>query len=158
MVRTWIGAVLSDKLILIESALCYFLSSFVDIDHFIIARSFRIEDIFAPHPRGFFHCTSLTLTAFAMLLISGLYLHAWWLHTLAFIYLTATFTHQLRDGLRHGLWFFPFGSTRPVPYPVYLLILFIWPMICCYLIDLSGQLVIKRTSRYKYSALAVEEV
>lgn len=43
MVRTWKGAVLTDKLVLIESFICFALSSLVDIDHFIVARSWKIE-------------------------------------------------------------------------------------------------------------------
>lgn len=29
-------------------------------------------------------------------------------------------SHQLRDGMRLGLWFWPLGSTPPIPYLLYL--------------------------------------
>ncbi len=34
----------------------------------------------------------------------------------------ALFSHQVRDAFRRGLWFWPFGSTPPIPYPIYLII------------------------------------
>lgn len=33
---------------------------------------------------------------------------------------TTLLSHQLRDGMRLGLWFWPLGSTSPIPYLFYL--------------------------------------
>lgn len=35
--------------------------------------------------------------------------------------IVALLSHQLRDGMRLGLWFWPLGSTPPIQYLLYLL-------------------------------------
>lgn len=36
-------------------------------------------------------------------------------------------SHHVRDGNRRGLWFWPFGSTQPIPYYLYLSICMVLP-------------------------------
>ena len=36
-------------------------------------------------------------------------------------------SHHIRDGHRRGLWFWPIGSTKPIPYGLYLVIITIFP-------------------------------
>lgn len=43
--------------------------------------------------------------------------------------LTAWFTHHLRDSIRRGLWFCPWGSLKPTPYWLYLTIMALLPLV-----------------------------
>lgn len=38
------------------------------------------------------------------------------------ILLAAFATHHVRDATRRGLWFYPYGSTAPIPYVVYIVL------------------------------------
>lgn len=38
------------------------------------------------------------------------------------ILLTAFISHHTRDATRRGYWFYPFGSTPPLPYAVYVIV------------------------------------
>ena len=41
---------------------------------------------------------------------------------------TAIITHHLRDALRRGLWFWPFGSTEPLSLPMYIIVMISVPI------------------------------
>lgn len=64
--------------------------------------------------RPFLHNTSLLLAAVALCFLLLRPCRA-----LPWVLLVAGLTHQLRDGLRRGLWLPPLGSTAPVPVWVY---------------------------------------
>lgn len=45
------------------------------------------------------------------------------------MFTVAVFSHHLRDAHRRGLWFWPIGSTPPLPYWVYISCVLILPVI-----------------------------
>ena len=44
-----------------------------------------------------------------------------YLRSLPYLFAVAVISHHLRDGHRRGLWFWPLGSTPPLPYWVYII-------------------------------------
>ncbi|XP_062541257.1 transmembrane protein 267 [Armigeres subalbatus] len=99
------------------------LASWIDVDHFIEARSFHIHDATNLTHRPFLHNSMI----FLVLLVADIVmvnmqdnfrLSIW--TAIAFV---AFFTHHLRDAIRRGLWFrAPYlnNSTAPVLYWLYL--------------------------------------
>ena len=146
MVRCYNGALLSERLVLLEAFICLFVSCFIDVDHFIQANSVSIMDATSLTTRPFLHCSTLLLFITMLIFVASLYFSIWWMHTLAFICLTGWSCHHLRDGLRRGLWFCPFGSTGPIPYEIYVMILVAQPALIGNLVDLSAILAIRRQS------------
>ena len=51
-----------------------------------------------------------------------------------YIFLTASLSHHFRDGFRRGLWFAPFGNTRPLPYVLYVALTVTLPWVLMYII------------------------
>lgn len=47
-------------------------------------------------------------------------------------------SHHVRDGIRHGLWFCPFGKTAPLPYWLYVAITASLPNLCSLALYLTG--------------------
>ena len=43
-----------------------------------------------------------------------------YLQSLPYLFAVAVISHHLRDGYRRGLWFWPLGSTPPLPYWLYI--------------------------------------
>jgi len=103
-----------------EVLICACLASVIDIDHFIAAKSMSLNDAMHLTKRPLFHSTSLLLLVWIMLLLIST-LTRWNLIRFSWIFLTAGLSHHLRDGIRRGLWFYPFGSTNPLPYWSYIL-------------------------------------
>lgn len=105
--------------------LCGILASLVDIDHFIAAKSIHLKDVLSLPSRPPFHNTTLLFVIFIVLLLlqrNGhiLTLLPGSLGSVAWIFLVAWLSHHLRDANRRGLWFWPIGSTPPLPRSVYL--------------------------------------
>ncbi|XP_024083292.1 transmembrane protein 267-like isoform X3 [Cimex lectularius] len=50
-----------------------------------------------------------------------------WLTVLCWLLSAASISHHIRDGTRRGLWFWPFGSTSPIPYTMYVTLLCLLP-------------------------------
>uniref|UniRef100_H2Y0I2 Transmembrane protein 267 n=1 Tax=Ciona intestinalis TaxID=7719 RepID=H2Y0I2_CIOIN len=112
--------------------LCGFLSSLVDIDHFIEAKSFALQDAISVNRRGIFHCfIAIPLVAGMFWFLRGYFenlnvlcfssVHVKLLNlNLPLLIIVAWFSHQLRDSTRRGLYLFPGFSTAPVPIFVYL--------------------------------------
>lgn len=44
---------------------------------------------------------------------------------------TAFLSHHTRDATRRGYWFYPYGSTQPIPYVSYVLITLLIPHFVC---------------------------
>ncbi|XP_053687897.1 transmembrane protein 267 [Sabethes cyaneus] len=101
----------------------FVLSSVIDLDHFIEAKSLHLEDATSLNRRPFLHNSSIFLVLLGSIIVAvGLQQHvilSLWL-SVTFV---AFFTHQLRDAIRRGFWFrAPYldYSTAPVLYWVYL--------------------------------------
>lgn len=144
MVRSYNGALLTERLVLMESFICLVVSCLIDVDHFIQANSFSILDATSLPRRPFFHCSTVLIFISLLIFATSLYFNIWWMHTLSFICLTGWSCHHLRDGLRRGLWLCPFGSTNAISYKLYLFILLLQPVLIANLLELSAILVIRR--------------
>jgi hypothetical protein len=109
--------------------------------------------------RPFLHNSSLTLLISITIIIIGLLSHNWMCYTFGWICLTASFTHHLRDALRHGFWFSPF-HTKPVPFWVYVLILTSYPLLCSWIMDIMAQKFLQtfQNQNFKYISLKTQEV
>ena len=100
--------------------LCFFLSSFIDVDHFIAACSWKLSDATHLQKRPFMHCTTLPLALWLMLnFYSSVFNHPR-VGYYSWLILAGFLSHHIRDGTRRGLWFCPIGSTQPIPYYLYL--------------------------------------
>ena len=75
--------------------------------------------------RPILHCSSLLLFP---LLLALLLRHSLHLRPLLLL-LTCVFSHHLRDSIRRGLWFCPVGQTPSLPFPLYLFLLLLLPLI-----------------------------
>ncbi|XP_043605287.1 transmembrane protein 267 isoform X2 [Bombus pyrosoma] len=94
------------------------LSSFIDVDHFIAACSWK--DATHLEKRPFFHCTTLPIAIWIMLSFYASVFNYPKLSYYSWIILASFLSHHIRDGTRRGLWFCPIGSTQPIPYYLYL--------------------------------------
>eukprot|EP00981_Chlorochromonas_danica_P011116 scaffold3756_cov180-Ochromonas_danica.AAC.8 len=88
----------------------------VDVDHFLAARSLSLYNATHLPARPFGHAVLFILLI--TLLIYGITSSRGYA-AMVFCSLTC---HQLRDGLRRGLWLWPLGSTSPLPLTVVLLL------------------------------------
>ncbi|EFN79348.1 transmembrane protein 267 isoform X2 [Harpegnathos saltator] len=69
--------------------------------------------------RPFLHCTTVPIVLWIFLILLSSVFHSLKLQQASWIVLAAFLSHHIRDGTRRGLWFCPFGSTRPLPYYLY---------------------------------------
>ncbi|KAK2717183.1 hypothetical protein QYM36_007332 [Artemia franciscana] len=112
------------KKCLFESIFCGFLSSAVDLDHFICAASFKLKAAVSLSSRPFLHCTTIPIIVLLVLHMSSrIFFKSERLKTLlrdlGWIQAIALVSHHLRDGHRRGIWICPFGSIK-YPYVVYI--------------------------------------
>ncbi|XP_063631274.1 transmembrane protein 267 [Cydia splendana] len=112
---------------LINVIFCTFVSSFIDIDHVMVARSLHWKDLTTLKQRGVFHCTTFWLLITIPLLIYShiykklnIYILSWML-TLAYT------SHHIRDANRRGLWLYPFGHTSPLTKYMYVCLTVVLP-------------------------------
>ncbi|CAH1402525.1 unnamed protein product [Nezara viridula] len=112
---------------------CGIIASFIDLDHFIAARSLTLQDALHLNRRPPFHSTSLLILVFFSFYISGKVLNINVLNQMSWIIFVAGGSHHLRDGVRRGLWFPPFGSTPPLHHVIYLGSLALLPHIVAFL-------------------------
>ncbi|XP_070515607.1 transmembrane protein 267-like isoform X2 [Cardiocondyla obscurior] len=98
---------------------CFLLASFIDLDHFIAARSWHIHDATHLPKRPFLHCTTVPIVLWILFISLSYTFHSLLLEHISWVMLAAFLSHHIRDGTRRGLWFCPFGSTCPIPYYLY---------------------------------------
>ncbi|CAH0552671.1 unnamed protein product [Brassicogethes aeneus] len=114
-----------------EVAACTFIACFIDIDHFLKAKSIYLEDATNLSSRPFLHCSTYPfLLSILFLTISYAY-QINKLKVAGLLMLTAFASHHTRDATRRGYWFHPFGSTPPIPYIVYVGLTCIIPYVIC---------------------------
>lgn len=111
------------------------LSSFIDVDHFLTARSWKLSDIISLNKRPFLHCTTIPILLWVILILSSIILNSPLLNESAWIISASFLSHHIRDGTRRGLWFCPFGSTQPIPYYIYISITMALPYILYWLMQ-----------------------
>ncbi|XP_052861944.1 transmembrane protein 267 [Anopheles cruzii] len=105
--------------LLLEAAL---VSSLIDLDHFVEARSFRLQDATNLDRRPFLHNSAICFLPVMLLFVGKRTTNG--VFTLAIaIVLIAFSTHHVRDATRRGIWFkVPFVdlNSPPIPYFGYL--------------------------------------
>lgn len=112
-------------------------ASIIDLDHFITARSLRLSDAMSLGVRRPpLHATSLLLGVICPLLVTGKIIKSDILIRLSLLILVAVGSHHIRDAVRRGLWFPPFGSTPPIPHIAYLASIGLLPHLVALLIPL----------------------
>ncbi|CAH1964038.1 unnamed protein product [Acanthoscelides obtectus] len=121
---------------LAEVAVCATISSVIDLDHFVAARSLRLEDATNLKHRPPLHCSTFPLLTCFILLLASYHLEMIELKRSTLILFAAFFTHHVRDGTRRGLWIYPYGSTPPIPYAVYVALICLAPYGLFFLHDL----------------------
>ncbi|XP_023021150.1 transmembrane protein 267 [Leptinotarsa decemlineata] len=119
----------------LEIAACTVMSSFIDIDHFFAARSFQLKDAISLKNRPPLHCSTFPLSICVLMLLVSYILQSWNLERITLLILTAFLSHHTRDATRRGYWFFPYGSTPPIPYGLYIILTCCIPYLVLYLHD-----------------------
>ncbi|XP_054843063.1 transmembrane protein 267 [Eublepharis macularius] len=116
-----------------------FLSSVIDMDHFILAGSFSLKAALTLPQRPFLHCSTVIPVVCLMLkFIMHLFkLKDSWCF-LPWMLFISWASHHVRDGTRHGLWICPFGKTAPLPYWLYVAITASLPNFCSFIMYLTG--------------------
>ncbi|XP_007430525.1 transmembrane protein 267 [Python bivittatus] len=122
-----------------EVILAGFLSSVIDVDHFILAGSLSLKAALTLPQRPFLHCSTVIpvvclMLRFAMHLLK---LKDSWCFLPWMMFISWT-SHHIRDGIRHGLWICPFGKTVPLPYWLYVAITATLPHLCSFIMYLTG--------------------
>lgn len=104
----------------LEIVTCAFLASVLDVDHFLAAKSVKLDDALNLQYRPPFHNTLLLgVITGGFLLVSALFKNVL-LQRYSWLFFVAWFSHHMRDAHRRGLWFGDLG-VLPCPYWVYLL-------------------------------------
>lgn len=116
---------------------CFLLSSFIDFDHFLTARSWKLDDATQLQKRPFLHCTTLPVVLCLILLLSAYAFNNPKLGYCSWIISASFLSHHIRDATRRGLWFCPLGSTSPLPYYLYLSLSMMLPYVLYWLMTLT---------------------
>ncbi|XP_042218098.1 uncharacterized protein LOC121869312 [Homarus americanus] len=115
----------------------FMLSCVVDLDHVmkdlvqIIMGGSRV-----PWERGCLHFSLPPLLLTLLLYISALIVHYMWCLKLGTLIVVCIFSHQVRDGMHHGLWFQPLGITSRLPQWLYIFITQILPLVISALVSI----------------------
>lgn len=133
---TWINVLFnlgkmefSSGRVLAQCIVCALISSAIDADHFISARSFHLKDAARLAKRPFLHCTTLPLVLFFSLRVLAYSLRNPNIELFCWILLAAFVSHHTRDAARRGFWLWPFGSTLPLGAGLYLIITILFPFL-----------------------------
>ncbi|XP_055451715.1 transmembrane protein 267 [Psammomys obesus] len=122
-----------------EVLLAGFLASVIDGDHFFQARSLSLKAALTLPRRPFLHCsTVIPVTVVSVKLAVHIFkLRDSWCFLPWMLFISWT-SHHIRDGIRHGLWIWPFGKTPPLPFWLYVLSTLSLPHLCSFLMSLTG--------------------
>ncbi|XP_013111854.2 transmembrane protein 267 [Stomoxys calcitrans] len=111
---------------------CFICSSLIDVDHFIAARSWNLEDATNLTRRPFLHCSTLIALILIAYLSAACLNYFKWSLLLGSI-LCAFVTHHSRDATRRGYWIYPWGNTERISNLSYIIATIITPYIVGYL-------------------------
>ncbi|TRY54420.1 hypothetical protein DNTS_023691 [Danionella cerebrum] len=122
-----------------EVVLAGFLASIIDLDHFYMAGSWSLTKAVSLPRRPPLHCSSLIpVLSFSLRLIMWFCrLKDSWC-SLPWMLFISLSSHHIRDGVRRGLWLWPFGNTAPISYWLYLSVTATLPHLCSVLMYLTG--------------------
>ncbi|XP_014251554.1 transmembrane protein 267-like isoform X2 [Cimex lectularius] len=114
---------------LVDVILCGFAACAIDVDHitkpFVKSPNIK-KDLLLEH-RPLLHCTTLWIAICVICFTLSKITKTEWLTVLCWLLSAASISHHIRDGTRRGLWFWPFGSTSPIPYTMYVTLLCLLP-------------------------------
>lgn len=79
------------------------------------------QDAVRLHKRPFLHCTTIPILIWLLLLSTSKLITSTKLETISWLILTSFLSHHIRDATRRGFWFAPIGSTRTLPYYLYII-------------------------------------
>lgn len=101
---------------------CALIAMMIDIDHFIQAGSFSLEDALALNQRPFLHNSTLPLILYIIVMFVSCTVmgNPGVIKTYTNVIFVAFASHHLRDASRRGLWFQPWIQALPIAYPVYI--------------------------------------
>lgn len=106
---------------LLEAGLCGFVASIIDVDHFLYARSYRLEAaVHLGTNRPPLHSSSVPIMILFLLVTLSWKFELPNVGRFGWLIWVAVFSHHIRDGNRHGIWIWPVGSTPAIPYSLYL--------------------------------------
>ncbi|KAE8898317.1 hypothetical protein PF005_g3220 [Phytophthora fragariae] len=101
---------------------CFFngiTASLLDVDHFIAAGALTLAGATHLNGRPFGHAVTFIIVVALLVSRCSRRVQARKRRYRVCFIVVAWFSHQLRDGMRLGLWFWPLGSTPPVNYFLY---------------------------------------
>lgn len=118
----------------VQICIAYVLGCALDVDHFIPALGGQpsLDGAMRLGQRPAGHAV------LAVIIASGLAAALWRRTPLWALVFVAWGTHQLRDSIRRGLWLWPSGSTRAVPFRLYVLSVAILPLLMAVILLCSG--------------------
>ncbi|XP_034838934.1 transmembrane protein 267 [Maniola hyperantus] len=111
---------------------CSAMSSLIDVDHFIVAKSFNLKDIANVNRRGIFHNTSFSIIVAVILLILTHISRKINLYLLTYMLILAFTSHHIRDGNRRGIWLYPYTHTQPLGKCLYVFLICLLPFVFAY--------------------------
>ncbi|XP_028394287.1 transmembrane protein 267-like [Dendronephthya gigantea] len=129
---SWLAVAGIDKRGLAESTLCCLMACAIDVDHFIMAKSYSLKDALSLPKRPPFHSTSILVPILPLTIVFAIYYPTFW--TLPFLTTVSVISHHIRDGHRRGIWFWPIGSTPAIPYWLYLVTIVLLPLLTTFFI------------------------
>ncbi|GMF28706.1 unnamed protein product [Phytophthora fragariaefolia] len=94
-------------------------ASLLDVDHFVAAGALSLAGATHLNGRPFGHAVTFIVVVALLVNRSSKSAQARKRRYRVCFIVVAWFSHQLRDGMRHGLWFWPLGSTPPLNYFLY---------------------------------------
>ncbi|XP_026483177.2 transmembrane protein 267 [Vanessa tameamea] len=130
---------------------CTFMSSVIDVDHFILARSIYLKDLNNVSQRGILHCTTFMMLVTSILALYSHIIHKINIYIVTYMIVLAFTSHHLRDGNRRGLWLCPFGHTMSIPKFIYVILICILPILFSYLFNYTRPM-------FKHTVLQYNEV
>ncbi|XP_045456382.1 transmembrane protein 267 [Melitaea cinxia] len=123
-----------------NTVICTVVSCLIDVDHFLMAKSFYLKDVAKLKQRGILHCTTLWIVI-TLLLIAYSYINRKHnFYVITYMILIAFSSHHIRDGERRGLWLYPYGHTRPINKSIYLILICLLPSLLSYIYNCTKPL------------------
>ncbi|XP_063701224.1 transmembrane protein 267 [Culicoides brevitarsis] len=133
---------LSEQLLLTFA--CFIIACGIDVDHFIMARSWKLIHATSLPSRPYLHCSTIPLIFLILTFFASKFSFRLTLWTM--MVFCAFLSHHIRDSTRRGLWFFGYGHTSALPYYVYVTAVMALPWIVIRIID--SLTVIKHSMTY----------
>ncbi len=106
-----------------EVTLAAVLSSLVDVDHFIAAKSLRLEAALSLPYRPFLHCSTLPLVVLASTAVANRLFDFPRLERFGLLTFVSMMSHHTTDGVRRGVWLPPLSGAITISFGLHLALL-----------------------------------